>query len=50
MDITLWLESLTIEEHFLLTYGCIIAFGLLMIPVAVWIDRKMDKEDNHGRK
>ena len=48
MSISLWLESLTMEETFFLTYGII--FGLMLLvfaPIAVWIDKKTNKGEKH---
>lgn len=36
----LWLETLTMEETFILFYFSIIALGLAFVPVAIWIDKK----------
>lgn len=39
-DLILWLETLTMEETFILFYFSIIALGLAFVPVAKWIDEK----------
>lgn len=41
----LWLEGLTFEEEAIFSVACIFALGLLMVPVAVWIDKLTHKED-----
>lgn len=44
-EFMLWLECLTMEERFLFTGCCIAAFTLLFTLVAVWMDKKMGKDN-----
>lgn len=42
--IILWLESMTMEETFLLTYGCIFAIALIAAPIIWLIEKHCDEK------